>query len=222
MDILPEFNQTIIETDLFRNMRTDDLKSLLTCLSASVVHFKKEAIILQQGQTIDRFGVVLAGQVQIYENDYYGNKNILSNVSAGDIFAESFAFSENSVLPVSVSATMSCTVLFINSERLVTSCSRACTFHTQLIQNMMRIMAEKNSILTQKIRFITKRTLREKLLAYLSSQALKAQSNRFVIPFDRQELADFLAVDRSAVSAVLSKLRDEGILKFRKNMFELL
>lgn len=208
--------------DLFKDIDEKDLLPLLSCLSVKESHYEKGQTVFYSGEKIKKFGIVLSGQVQIIQEDYYGNRNILANLDAGDLFGESYAFSEAAILPVSVITTADSDILFIDCIKVTIPCSHACGFHSRLIQNMLSIVSMKNVLLTQKIEYTAKRTTREKLLAYLSAEAKKAGCNRFCIPFNRQELADFLFVERSAMSAELSKLRDDGFLTFHKNQFELL
>lgn len=208
--------------DLFKGIEEADLQALLTCLGAKTFQYKKDQTVFFSGDHIEQFGIVLSGQVQIVQYDYYGNRSILAKIGPGKLFGESFAYAEIAKLPVSVIATSESELLFIDCHRLTAPCSKSCVFHSRLIQNLLKIVAMKNIALTQKINITSKRTTREKLLAYLSMEAKKAGSNRFTIPFNRQELADYLAVDRSAMSAELSKLRNDGILNFYKNQFELL
>lgn len=207
---------------LFRGIELSELLSLLSCLSAKEAHYAKDQTILLSGEHRSCFGVVLSGQVQVVQDDYYGNRSILAQIGEGNLFGESFACAETKALPVSVLAMTESAVLFIDSRRLAAPCCNACRFHSKLIQNLLRIVSMKNIALTQKIEMTSKRTTREKLLAYLSNEAKKAGSNCFSIPFNRQELADYLAVERSAMSAELSKMRKDGILQFHKNQFELL
>lgn len=207
---------------LFRGIGELELLPLLSCLSANRAHYEKGQTILFSGDRIEQFGIVLSGQVQIVQDDYYGNRSILAEVSQGHLFGESFVYSEIKMLPVSVITSTESEVLFIDCHKLAAPCAKACDFHSRLIQNMLNIISMKNISLTQKIEFVSKRTTREKLLAYLSVEAKKAGSNHFSIPFNRQELADYLFVERSAMSAELSKLRDDGVLKYNKNKFELM
>lgn len=208
--------------DLFKGIKESEMEPLLTCLSAQRAHYEKGQTVFFSGEGIDHFGIVLSGQVQIVQDDYYGNRSILANIGTGSLFGESFACAEIKMLPVSVITTTESELLFIDCRRLAVPCTRACGFHSRLIQNMLNIVAMKNVSLTQKIEFVSKRTTREKLLSYLSAEAKKAGDSQFSIPFNRQELADYLSVDRSAMSAELSKLRDDGVLNYRKNKFELL
>ena len=214
--------ETLKSVALFKGMDESELQPLLSCLSAKSAHYEKNQIVFMSGEEISSFGIVLSGQVQVVQEDYYGNRSILANIGAGDLFGESFACAEIRTLPVSVITTAESDLLFIDCYRLAAPCANACAFHRRLIQNMLNIIAMKNISLTQKIEFTSNRTTREKLLAYISAEAKKAGSSRFSIPFNRQELADYLSVERSAMSAELSKLRDDGVLNFHKNQFELL
>lgn len=207
---------------LFKGISQDNLKSLLNCLGASIKHYNKDDIVFMSGERISSIGIVLSGQVQVVQEDYYGSKCIIGNVDAGRLFGEAFSFASIEEFPVNVYATVKSDILFIDSKALVTPCTKACDFHSKLIFNMLNIVSMKNLSLTQKIEFLSRRTTRDKLLAYLSAEAQKAQSGKFCIPFNRQELADYLHVDRSAMSSELCKLRDDGILRFKKNRFEFL
>lgn len=206
-------------TDLFQNIGDSELTSLLSCLSARVKTFEKKQFIFSEGDKVEAMGIVLSGQVQVIKEDFYGNKNIVSVFEPGDLFAETFVCSDIKTLPVSVICSADSEIMFIDFKKLITTCGNSCAFHHRLILNMLRILANKNILLNQKMEFTSKRTTREKLLAYLSAEAKKAKSASFDIPMNRQELADYLSVERSAMSAELSKLRDEGVLEFHKNHF---
>jgi CRP-like cAMP-binding protein len=207
---------------LFKGIDESDLRPLLSCLCAKAFLYEKGQSVFLSGESIECFGIVLSGQVQVVQDDYYGNRSILAQVDTGGLFGESFACAEIKTLPFSVITTTEGELLFIDCHKLAVPCAKACSFHSKLIQNMLSIVSLKNISLTQKIELTSKRTTREKLLAYLSAEAKKAGRSRFSIPFNRQELADYLSVERSAMSAELSKLRDNGILNFSKNKFELL
>ena len=146
---------------------------------------------------------------------------ILAHVGRGGLFGEAFSCAGKGTLPVSVAASETTGIMLIDYRKIVTTCSSACVFHMQLIKNMMRILAEKNILLTQKMEHLAKRTTRDKLLSFLSAQALLAGSDTVDIPFNRQELADYLCVDRSALSRELGAMQAEGLLKYEKNRFEL-
>lgn len=213
---------TVLKTvSLFRDIESEDIKSLLKCLSAKTENYKAKEAIFLAGNKSEYVGIVLSGQAQVVKEDFYGNKNIVASVEKGQLFGEAFACADIKIIPVSVFAVEDCEIMLIDYRRIITVCPHNCTFHGKLIYNMLRIVANKNIMLSQKIEFISKRTTKEKLLAYLLSEAKKAGSNSFSIPFNRQELADYLSVDRSAMSAELCKLRDRGIIEFNKNKFVL-
>jgi CRP-like cAMP-binding protein len=219
---MKKYLEILKKVKLFKGIEESNLMALLSCLSGKLQHYEKNEIVLMSGESTNSFGIVLAGEIQIVQEDYYGNRCILAKTGVGNLFGESFACAQTKNLPVSVIATTESDLFFIDCRKLASPCANSCTFHSSLIQNMLHITAMKNISLMQKIEFITKRTTQEKLLAYLSSEAQRAGSNCFSIPFNRQELADYLSVDRSAMSAELGKLRDDGILKYNKNYFELL
>ena len=204
---------------LFADIEVSDIQSLLKCLSAKTESFKAKQAIFLAGNKAEYVGIVLSGKVQIIKEDFYGNRNILASASAGQLFGESFACADLKILPVSVFCVEDSEIMLIDYRKIITTCSKNCVFHSKLIYNMLRIISCKNIMLSQKMELISKRSTKEKLLAYLSSEAKKARSKSFSISFNRQELADYLYVDRSAMSAELCKLRDDGILEFNKNNF---
>ena len=207
---------------LFTGIDEADLLRMLSCLDARVTRFDKKYTILMEGKPAKHIGIILSGSAQIIQVDYYGNRSILSNVAAGEVFAEAFACAETPVLPVTVVAGEPCEVMLIDSSHVLHTCENGCGFHQQLIFNLMKDLAQKALLFHQKLEIISKRTTREKLMTYLLMQAKRANSNTFTIPFDRQELADYLEVDRSGLSAEISKLRAEGVLESHRSRFRLL
>jgi CRP-like cAMP-binding protein len=166
-------------------------------------------------------GIVLSGGVHIVRHDYWGNRLIVARIGPADIFGEAFSLGNAPALPVSVVSAEKSELLIFNSERLLRPCASVCGFHAALIRNMIHDLARKNITLMKKIEHLTGRGTREKLLSYFSAQSRQAQNKVFDIPFNRQELADYLSVDRSAMSAELGRMRNEGIIDFHKNHFEL-
>ena len=206
---------------LFKDIGAADLSALLNCLSAIKKHYQKNDLIFLAGQKAEKVGIVIRGSVHVVQEDFWGNRSIFAYIVAGGLFGESFSCSKVECPPVTVIAAEDTDVLLVDYRKIITTCSPTCAFHTGLIKNMLQILAADNIMMTQKMEHITKRSTREKLLSYLSLQALQAGKNRFAIPFNRQELADYLAVDRSALSKELGRMRDEGILDFKHNNFEL-
>ncbi len=213
--------QLLSRIPLFRGIRTENLPEMLRCLNARTAAYGKQDIVLLAGQPAESVGIVLSGQVQVVREDFAGNRNILAEIPPGSLFAESYSCVRAGSLPVTVISTAESGVLWIDYRRIVTTCSRACRFHTKLIENTLEILASKNILLSRKIEHISKRTTREKLTAYLYDQAALHGASEFDIPFNRQELADYLCVDRSAMSNELCKMQREGRLRFHRSHFVL-
>ena len=207
---------------LFAGIEEASLLRMLHCLGARVEHFDKKYTVFSEGTPARYVGILLSGSLQMSRVDYYGNRSILSNVGPGEVFAEAFACAEVQAVPVAVVASEACEVMLIDCSHILHTCENHCAFHQQLIYNLMKDLATKTIMFHQRIEVTSKRTTREKLLTYLHIRSKKLEKSSFDIPFDRQELADYLEVDRSGLSAEISKLRAEGILKSNKKHFELL
>ncbi|MBE6636845.1 MAG: Crp/Fnr family transcriptional regulator [Ruminococcaceae bacterium] len=219
---MKKFSEILKQCPLFVGIREEDLFRMLSCLGATVDLYDKKYTVLAEGYPAKHIGIVLSGSVQIIQIDYYGNRSILSNIGPSQVFAEAFACAESSSIPVSVIANEPSEIMLIESDHILHTCQNHCGFHQQLIFNLMKDLATKTILFHQKIDITAKRTTRDKLMTYLMLEAKKAKSSAFSIPFDRQELADYLEVDRSGLSAEISKLKKEGILDTRKNHFVLL
>ena len=207
---------------LFEGIAEEDLTVMLDCLGARVAQFDKKYTVIAEGSPAKYVGIMLSGSAQVIRIDYYCNRSILASVFAGEVFGEAFACAQVENMPVSVIANEPAEVMFINCEHILHTCKNSCAFHQQLIFNLMKDIANKTIMFHQKLEITSKRTTRDKLMTYLNIQAKKKKGNSFTIPFDRQELADFLEVDRSGLSAEISKLRSEGVLESNKNHFTLL
>lgn len=209
---MEQYFPLLLQSPLFRGLSQEDLAAMLPCLGGRKVRAEKQALIFHMGQPARWVGLVLSGAVHVVQEDYYGNRNILSTVQPPHLFGEAFACAGTQALPVSVEAAEESEILLLDCQRVIAPCSDACLFHRRLVANLLQVVAEKNLLLTRKLSLLSKKTTREKLLAYLTQQARQAGSPAFVLPYDRQGLADYLGVDRSAMSAELSKLRRDGVL----------
>ena len=207
---------------LFHGVGDGELLKMLTCLGARVMAFDKKYTVLAEGSAAKYIGIVLTGTAQIIRIDYYGNRSILGEVGPSELFGEAFACAEVAAIPVTVIANEPCEVMLIDCAHILHTCASNCGHHQQLIFNLMKDLALKTLQFHQRIEVTSRRTTREKLLAYLALRAKLAGSNRFDVPFDRQELADYLEVERSGLSAEIGKLRKEGILESEKKRFTLL
>lgn len=213
--------ETLLSTPLFRGIAPTDADALLACLAPTLRDVPRDGTVFAAGDVPRRIGAVLEGEVHIVHDDYWGNRSILSVAAAGEVFGEAFALGAAPVLTVSVLARRESRVLLFDSQRLLEVCPSPCAGHTALLRNLIFVLARKNITLTDKIRHITGKTTRARVMSYLSEVAAETGKNTFDIPFNRQEMADYLAVERSALSATLSGMREDGLISFRKNRFTL-
>ena len=219
---MKEFYPILTQCPLFAGIHPEDLTGMLHCIGGRLLTVSKGQFVSREGDPATHLGLVLLGSVRLERTDYYGNRSIIAHMGPSELFGETYACAGVPSLPVSVVADDDSTVLLMDCRRITTTCSNACAFHTRIIFNMLKLVATSNLIFDQKIQITSKRTTREKLMAYLLNQAKLQGSSSFVIPYDRQELADYLEVDRSGLSAEISKLRREGILESEKSSFTLL
>lgn len=208
-------------TKLFAGVAEEEIAAMLSCLDARLCDYKKGEYVFRQGEHLHHITVLLSGELHIQHDDYWGNRAIVNRIAVGEMFGEAYLAPESDALLNDVLALEDSTVVFFDVRRIITACSSACRFHAMVIQNLFFAISEKNRRLVQKLGHISKRTTREKLISYLSEEAKRQNSASFTIPFNRQQLADFLSVDRSAMSNELCKMRDEGLLEFEKNQFKL-
>lgn len=219
---MEQYSAILKKCILFQGIRDAELPVMLRCLQARLVSFDKKYTILAEGYPAKYLGILLSGGAQIQRMEYSGDRTILDTILPGEVFAESFACAEVESSPVSIVAAEPSTALLIDAGRILHPCEKHCAFHQQLIFNLTKVLAEKNLQFHQKLEITAQRTTREKLMTYLYMQARQRNTNEFDIPFDRQALADYLQVDRSGLSAEISKLRREGVLENQRNHFVLL
>ncbi len=212
--------EAIKDNSLFNNIGYNDFENMFNCIEAHTKRFKKNEVILLSDDTVRFVGLILSGSVKVIKEDISGNRNILTELSQSEIFGEVFACAGVERSPVTVEATEDSEILFINFKKIISVCSSACDFHSKLIENMLMLIARKNLTLNQKIEILSKRTTREKLLLFFDTQ--RGMNKKFTIPYNREEMANYLCVDRSAMSNELCKMRNEGIIRFNKNEFEML
>lgn len=212
----------IHQSGLFAGISMPETEHLLDCMNAEIRTYDKGETILRAGDIIHNIGMILDGTAIIEREDFWGNVSVMADLHPASTFAEAYASLSRIPVDVTVVATSRCTVIFMDITAISTQCNNACAFHGQMIRNLMRSIAEKNIQLNSKIDCISKKTIREKLMAYLSEESMKNHSASFDIPFNRQQLADYLFVDRSALSNEISKLAHEGILTSNRNHFEIL
>lgn len=210
------------QTRLFTGMDEEPIEDMVSCLNANFHKYRKNEYVYHSGTHIHSVSILTKGSLFIQKDDYWGNRSILQDITEGEIFGEAYAMPGSEPLIYDVVAREDSSILSFSMSRLLTTCPNACMFHTQIIQNLVCSLSARNRTLTQKIDYMAQRSIREKLIAYLSAQSKKSGKSAFDIPFNRQQLADFLCVDRSAMSHELSKMQDDGMLSFYRNHFELI
>ncbi len=218
---MKNFLSVIRSSQLFSGITEEELTDMLSCLDTRKENFSKDTFLLRVGDKVESIGFVLSGSVLIIQEDVWGNRNILSKAGQGQTFAAAYACAKGSVLNVSVVAENYVTVMFLNIKRVMNVCPSACSHHSRIIQNLLGELADKNLSLGEKLTHMGQRTTRAKLMSYLSAEAQRLGKYEFDIPFSRQQLADYLAVERSGLSLELGKMKKDGLLDFHKNHFVL-
>ncbi|MBR1778210.1 MAG: Crp/Fnr family transcriptional regulator [Alphaproteobacteria bacterium] len=217
---MPTMFKKVLNCPLFKGISEQDLPFLLSCLNARTAVFDKGSVVLNAGEIWKTCGIVIEGKTQVFQYDFLGSGSLIATIKPMQLFAEAFSCTGISA-PITVEAAEKSEILFLNTSRIHTTCDRNCAFHARLIYNLLHIMALKNVALLQKIECMSQKTTREKLMTFLSMEAMKNQSSEFDIPYDRQGLADYLSVNRSALSVEISRLAKDGLIKCRKNRFKL-
>ena len=218
---MKKYIEILKRTQLFSGVSDTEISAMLNCLQAKLLTFQKGDYVFREGERIDNITVLVKGKLLVQHDDFWGNRNIVNVIRVGEMFGEAYVAPESGSLLNDVIAEEDSAVIFFDVRRILTVCSTVCRFHSMVIQNLFFAISEKNRKLVQKIGHMSKRSTRAKLLSYLSEEAKRQNSSHFTIPFTRQQLADFLCVDRSAMSNELCKMRDEGLLQFDKNQFTL-
>lgn len=219
---MKKYFEVLRKCPLFNQIEDESLVRALVCLGAKEKSYKKGDTVLTEGQEAKYFGIVLKGSVQLERVDYYGNRSILTSIEPSQLFGEAFACAGIKSLPIDVIAAEDTDIFFIDVRHIASPCDAACAFHAQLIINLLNIVAKKNLVLHQKIEITSKHSTREKLMTYLFLQEKNTGSRTFTIPYNRQELADYLGVERSGLSAEISKLRNEKVHECKRSTFTLL
>ena len=209
-------------TRMFAGVGEEEITAMLGCLQAQEVRYSKGEYVFRQGEHLRHIAVLVAGSLMIQRDDYWGNRSIVDVIAPGQMFGEAYAGPDSGPLLNDVVAAVDSSVLLFDVNRVLTTCSAACRFHAMVVQNLFFAISERNRQLLQKLGHMSKRSTREKLMSYLSEEAKRQGGSVVTIPFNRQQLADFLSVDRSAMSNELGKMRDDGLIQFDKNRFTLL
>ena len=216
---MDKYLSALKRTQLFSGVSEDEIRAMFGCMQARLKSYKKGECVFRQGDVPGCISVLVEGSLHVQRVDYWGNKSIITTVSVGEMFGEAYVTADSGALTNDVIAVENSVVIFFDVHRILTQCPSACRHHSMVIKNLFFAISEKNRKLVQKLGHMSKRSTREKLISYLSEEAKRHNSGSFSIPFNRQQLADYLSVDRSAMSNELCKMRDEGLISFDKNNF---
>lgn len=219
---LKPYLPTIEGSRLFSGITTDEAASMLGCLRPRKREAGTGEIVVLAGTSLTTVPIVLEGSVSVVQEDWWGNRNIQSLAGVGETFGIAYALTPGARITVSVVAEKPTTIVELDVSSMLRTCSAACPYHMRLLENLVATIAQKNLQINAKLSFLTQRTTRDKLLAYLSDASQRAGAASFEIPFNRQQLADYLSVNRSAMSSELSRMADEGLISYRRNHFTLL
>lgn len=219
---MEHFSRELKNMELFGKIDEAQIGAMLQCLGAVGRDYMKGEFIFLEGESLDCIGVVMSGAVQMIKEDVWGQKAILLSLEQGAVFGESFVCGENPDSTVSFQAAQNCSILLLNFHKVLRTCSASCVFHHRLVENMVALLARKNVQLMDKMEVISKKSIRGRILVWLSQQVQRGGSRRFTSSMGRLELADYLCVDRSALTRELGRMQEEGLVAVDKNEFELL
>lgn len=215
----------LYKNPLFNNFDKTTLEIFINSIDHKILYLDKDETLFYECDFFPYLCLLLEGEIMLSKSDEYGNRNIIDIVREGHMFAEAFSFTTDKISPVTAQAVKKCTVLLVNTDKLLRTENNDIEIIAnkyQLVSNLLNIFANKNMILLSKIEIISRRNTREKILHYLELQKEVNHNKIFTIPYSRKEMADFLGVDRSALSRELGKLKEEGIIDFDKNIFKIL
>lgn len=212
----------LMKLPIFYNLKKEEIINILKFFSYSKEDFEKNNFIFEIGKPISKIGIILSGEINIIKEDFWGNRNILNKFKSGEIFGEVFALAKVSPNNILVETSQNSKILFLDLTNFSIDNENNSNEILKFLSNIFKISLKKNILFTEKLEHITKKTIREKIISYLSTEALKNRSNSFFIKFDRQELADYLFVERSALSRELSSMKKDGLIEYNKNYFTLI
>lgn len=212
----------LLQSPLFIDIQSDNLRDILHCVGANKHYYCKGEWVLRKGTIVDKIGIVVKGCIYLMKEDFWGNRAIIETINPGYLFAESYSTVYPNNIEIDFVSAKESEVIFINTSKILNVCTSKCQFHQILMRNLFNMLANKNKQLIKKMNYLSNRNIQLKILSFLSDMAHIYDSNKFTIDFNRQELADYLYVDRSALSSELSKLHKKGMINYKKNYFELL
>lgn len=219
--MIEDYIDIIKDSPLFYGIKIEELACMLQCLTPKIQSYSKNECIVNAGESIDRFGIVLDGEATIVKENAEGNRVIISVVKKGDLFGEMLVFSSHKIWPVTVRVQSSCRVLFLTHSDLIARCERNCSWHVLMLQNFMKVISDKSLMLNKKVQYLSIKSIRGKICTYLFEQYQNTGKNIITLPLKRNDLADFLNVSRPSLSREMCQMRDENIIDFHLSTFKI-
>lgn len=216
-----EIFKELKKNPIFKDFNDGQLSAILDCFSVEIKEFDKNQSIFQQNQPIEKIALILRGEANVEHIDIFDNQSIILNLKAGDFFGLEETYAERSIFLNSLIACEKSVVAFFDSNKFVFPCQNNCKHHQALLKKIINYISSRNLMLIDKIKHLSQKGIKEKVLSYLQSQSKMAQSPYFDIPFNKTELANYLSVERSALSTVLSRLKKEGVIDFEKKRYHI-
>lgn len=213
--------KSIKDSELFSGISEDNIADMLLCMGAVRTEYDKGNYIIRAGEEVTRIGIVESGVIQIIKEDADGECSLISRLLSGGYFAEALCCGNVKASPVSAVTETRAVVVMLDFYKILNVCSNTCVFHSKLIENMLRVVALKNLHLQERMEYLSKKTIRKRVMKYLKN-ASGGKEGAFEIPFNREELSEYLCIDRSALSRELMRLKEEKVIDYWKNQFKLL
>lgn len=220
-DIYSEYTGLLTKTALFKNISNDDLNAMLTCLKPKLISYKKNDLIAVAGNPFDSMGIMLSGEATIIKENAAGNRIVMDMLKPADLFGEMVVFAGKAIWPVSIVAQTPCLVMFLPKQKIAGQCEQLCSWHHDMIENLLKLMSEKTIHLNKKIEYLSLKSMRGKISSFLIDQYKKTGQTTFMLPLMRNELADFLNVSRPSMSREMSRMRDEGVIDFHRSSIQI-
>lgn len=212
--IFEEYIPTLAKVDLFKGIAGPDLRLMLDCLEPKLFEYKKNDYITIAGEKLESIGIILEGEAVVVKENAAGNRVVMALLKPGDIFGEVVVFTDDAIWPGSVIAQEMCKVIFIPRQKIIGQCHKLCHWHREIIRNMLKILSEKALLLNKKVEYLTIKSMRGKIAAFLLEQFRRTGKTTFVLPLNRNEMADFLNVSRPSMSREMRRMKEEGVIDF--------
>lgn len=219
---MEEYLLALQKCELFKGIKEENIIQMMSCLKPKINNYKKNDYIVTSGDVLDGLGIVLSGTAAVIKENEGGNRHIMKMMGVGDTFGEIVVFSKKASWPATVVALEKCTVFFLPKNKIISECDNVCPWHRDLVRNMLGIVSNMAIMLNKKVEYLTIKSMRAKINKLILEMYEQSGSKTFMLPMNRNELADFLNVSRPSMSREMSRMKDEGIIDFHKETIKIL